>query len=287
VQFSSGEIFNKKRFDKILMFQFSLSWKTLQKKSLNHLKNLNLRPVTVLKPLCGFDENLSTNLETFFNLDYPKYEIVFCVENRKDPAIEIAQKLIQKYPQIDARLVIGGSNVGVNPKINNMNPAYESAKYDLIWISDDRMFVQVNTLLDLIDCLSQKDNIVMVNQLCYFFGNSLIDILNKTVFALSFNINMFAAQVIKFRKAMGGSCLFEKKIMDSIGGLKYFGNSLAEDAAMITKIYELGYEIAIGRLLVIQNSSEKGFATQFKRYLRWLRLTVRGNEGLFVALFFV
>lgn len=33
-------------------------------------------------------------------------------------------------------LFIGGSNVGVNPKINNMNPGYEAAKHEYIMISD-------------------------------------------------------------------------------------------------------------------------------------------------------
>lgn len=41
-----------------------------------------------------------------------------------------------KYPNVDAKLFIGGSIVGVNPKINNMHKAYEASKYEFILISD-------------------------------------------------------------------------------------------------------------------------------------------------------
>jgi ceramide glucosyltransferase len=46
------------------------------------------------------------------------------------------KRLIEKYPQIDAKLFISGAKVGVNPKINNMQPGYQAAKYELILISD-------------------------------------------------------------------------------------------------------------------------------------------------------
>lgn len=61
---------------------------------------------------------------------------MFCIEDETDPAIEVVNSLIEKYPKVAAHVFIGGSVVGVNPKINNMNRAYEASNYDLILISD-------------------------------------------------------------------------------------------------------------------------------------------------------
>lgn len=46
------------------------------------------------------------------------------------------KRLIEKYPHVEAKIFIGGSKVGVNPKINNMQPGYAAAKYEMILVSD-------------------------------------------------------------------------------------------------------------------------------------------------------
>ena len=46
------------------------------------------------------------------------------------------QSLLDKFPHVDARYFLGGEEVGVNPKVNNMQPAYRAAKYPLILVSD-------------------------------------------------------------------------------------------------------------------------------------------------------
>lgn len=93
-------------------------------------------PVSIIKPLCGVDPNLATNLETFFTMNYPRYELLFCVHTHDDPAVYIVNSLLAKFPHVDARLFTGGESVGVNPKVNNMMPAYRAAKYQLLLISD-------------------------------------------------------------------------------------------------------------------------------------------------------
>lgn len=67
----------------------------------------NFPGVTILKPLKGVDANLHENLETYFHIDYPCYELLFCVQEENDPAVDLVQNLISKYPLVDAKLYSG------------------------------------------------------------------------------------------------------------------------------------------------------------------------------------
>uniref|UniRef100_A0A2S2QFE8 Ceramide glucosyltransferase n=1 Tax=Sipha flava TaxID=143950 RepID=A0A2S2QFE8_9HEMI len=102
--------------------------------------------VSILKPLVGVDPNLFVNLSSYFQMEYPMYEVLICVVDPNDPAAMVANRLLDMYPSVDARLFLGGSQVGVNPKINNVHAAYQAAKYSLILISDSSI-KSINTLI--------------------------------------------------------------------------------------------------------------------------------------------
>ena len=42
-------------------------------------------PISVLKPLAGVDEGLEDNLRSFFEQEYPDFEILFAVRSRSRP----------------------------------------------------------------------------------------------------------------------------------------------------------------------------------------------------------
>ena len=63
--------------------------------------------VSILRPLKGLDANLYENLESTFTQEYPKYEILMCVADAQDPALRVARDLLFKYPQVNARVVVG------------------------------------------------------------------------------------------------------------------------------------------------------------------------------------
>lgn len=138
----------------MLLMTFSGAWVTFRRFRLKasippSCSDPTLLPsVSILRPLCGIDPNLANNLESAFLQEWPldRLEILLCVANPKDPAIQIAEKVIAKYPLVNARLLIGEEKVGVNPKINNLMRAYRTARSDLLWILDSNILIQPTTL---------------------------------------------------------------------------------------------------------------------------------------------
>ncbi|KAJ5776979.1 hypothetical protein N7520_000225 [Penicillium odoratum] len=111
--------------------------------------------VTAIRPVKGLEPHLYDCLAATFRQDYPrdKLTICLCVSTRDDPAYPVLCKLVEDFPDADARVFVeeedpllrrDGSNVytlGPNPKIRNMSRAYREAKGDIIWIIDCNVWV--------------------------------------------------------------------------------------------------------------------------------------------------
>src|SRR5437016_14116121 len=67
-----------------------------------------LPPVTLLKPLHGMEPQLRRDLESFFQQDYPEFEIVVGVRHASDPALGVVRELQARYPRVPVRVVLSG-----------------------------------------------------------------------------------------------------------------------------------------------------------------------------------
>ena len=54
-------------------------------------------PVSLVRPLCGLDNYAADTLRSTFDLDYPRYEILFCVASAKDPVVPLVEGLIAEH----------------------------------------------------------------------------------------------------------------------------------------------------------------------------------------------
>ena len=65
--------------------------------------------VTIIRPLCGLDNNLYNALEAAMKLDYPKYQVLFALQDEEDEALPVVRMIMDKYPNVDAKVIIGES----------------------------------------------------------------------------------------------------------------------------------------------------------------------------------
>lgn len=232
--------------------------------------------VSIIKPLKGYEPYLEANIRTFFEHHYPKtrYEVLFCVSDPEDPANDIVKRLIKEYPDINARLFNSGeSEVGANPKINNMMPAYKAAKYELILISDSGVRMRARTMQNVV--LSMGKNSGLVHQVPYVcdrpeFGFSAA--VEKIYFAGSHARAYFLFDALGVTCATGMSELIRKSALEECGGMENFGNYLAEDFFFAEAIVKKGYNTKIASELCWQNQGTCELSIFRKRLSRWQKL---------------
>lgn len=116
--------------------------------SISPQEALELPFVSILRPVKGLDSFLRTAITSTCLLNYPKskYELIISVASPHDPAIPVINEVFSKYPDVDARLLIGEEDVGPNPKIRNMSRSYREAKGDILWVLDSNIWVVPGTL---------------------------------------------------------------------------------------------------------------------------------------------
>lgn len=67
--------------------------------------------VTIIRPLCGLDNNMYNTLESVMVLDYPKYEVIFALQDENDEALPVVNMVMGKHPKVPASVIISSSAV--------------------------------------------------------------------------------------------------------------------------------------------------------------------------------
>jgi len=244
-------------------------------------------PVSILKPLQGISPELKGNLATFCNLDYPEYELIFCVEKKDDPALQAVAELQADYPQAKIKISAEDPQQGYNPKVRNLLRGMSHASYDLILISDADVQVDKNYLRNLVSFI-QDPSVGIVTNLIRGKGNdslgSVLENLNLNFFLVGGTC--FLYHFFRYAAVTGKSVLMKRKDLEKIGGFSSVENFLAEDQILEKKFKRLGRKIILCHLPIDSNTSRRTFSRFFNRNVRWSQMRVQlGGIGYLSELF--
>ncbi len=244
----------------------------------------NFPPISVLKPLKGIDDNLYDNLDSFCRQSYPAYEVIFSLQDHNDPAYKLACKIKEKYPDREIRIVIEPYTRGMNPKVNNLIPAYQASRYDIILISDSNVLVGPDYLRSIGRHLSDP-SVGLVTNLIRGTGARTLGSLFENLHLNSFIVGSvcFLDRYLRMPCVIGKSMLMRKKDLEAIGGLESVKNVLAEDFIIGREVHRSGKRVVVSGYLINNVNQYWGLSRFLNRHTRWAKLRWKIGGARYVS----
>jgi ceramide glucosyltransferase len=81
----------------------------------------------------------------------------------------------------------------------------------------------------------------------------------------------------------GMSCLIRKECIDRVGGLRAFGDYIAEDYYLAYEVAKQGWKLRVAPTPAQQNSGEYSVTTWIDRMVRWCKLRMRLSPLAYLA----
>ncbi|HWE48752.1 MAG TPA: glycosyltransferase [Bryobacteraceae bacterium] len=228
-------------------------------------------PVSILKPFRGIDPDAYENLASFCVLDYPEYEMVFCIDPDDDYIQSVIGRLIADFPRCRIRVLYGSGRVATNDKVAKLARLVNEAAHEVVVISDSDVRVRPDYLrhvvaplrdpkVGAVTCLyvpieikTFTDHLQSVGMMSDFYAGVLID---------------WQLEGMKF--ALGPTIATTRARLNGFGGYPVLENRPADDLLVGRLIDEQGYQVLLIRYAIDTVCDYGSMRELLHKRLRWI-----------------
>jgi ceramide glucosyltransferase len=234
--------------------------------------------ISILKPLAGLDLDLESNLRTFFEQDYPSFEILFALKHSNDPAAAVVEKLQREYSHVPSQLLITGEPPYPNAKVFSLDRMMAVAANDLLVMSDSDIRVTPTLLRTVAAEFQDKGLGVSTCPYRAVAGASFWSRLEAIGMNTDFLAGVLVARMLAGMEfAVGPTIVARKKVLESIGGFDRLKDYLAEDFVMGKFAAEGGHGVALSSYVIEHHIGSSDWRENAAHRLRWTRSTRRSR----------
>jgi ceramide glucosyltransferase len=240
--------------------------------------------LSVLKPLHGMEPGLERNIESFFEQDYPEFELLFCARQESDEGLQLARRVGMRHPQVNARYVTCGEPTAKfhNAKVYSLAKLDSVAKHQLFVTSDADVRVTRDYLRRMVQNL--KDPQIGLAS-CVYLGttdrgakagfSSQLDAVGKSVEMTS---GVLVADMLEGTKfALGASMALRKESFQKAGGFEELGQFYADDFVLGNRLAVQGVGVRMATHVIRLMVQDTPFGLSFRNQLRWMQSTRRSR----------
>jgi ceramide glucosyltransferase len=228
-------------------------------------------PISLVRPLCGIDNYGADTLRSTFALDYPRYEIVFCVACANDPVVPLVEALMAEHAGMTAKLLCGDERIGSNPKLNNVLKGWRAAAHDWIVIADSNVLMPSDYIQRLFASWRADTGLVAsppVGCMPQGFWAGI-----ECMFLNTYQARwQYFADALGCGFAQGKTMLWRRADLERAGGIRALASEVAEDAAATKVVRAAGLKVRLVDAPFEQPLGYRSAKDVWNRQLRWARL---------------
>lgn len=207
-------------------------------------------PVSILKPICGFDDQTYANLASFCRQDYPKYQIIFGVQESHDSSMEVVKQIMRDFPKVDIQLIVNDRTLGTNRKVNNLASALARADYEVLLLADSDVRVGPDYLQQVVQPL-RNPQVGVITCLYRSITQGWVTTLESLSTSTEFHPGVLVSDQLEGTKfAMGQTIVIRRSILEEIGGFKAIANYLADDFQLGHLPSQAGHRVVLSSYVV-------------------------------------
>ena len=227
--------------------------------------------VSIVRPLCGIEAFSGETLRAGFALDYPDYELIFCVADPADPIIALVETVMAEHPARPARIILGDVRISDNPKLNNCVKGWEAARHDWVVLADSNVLMPADYVQRMFAAWRADTGLVCSTPV----GSRPHGFWAEVECAFLNNLQarwQYVGEAIGLGFAQGKSLLWHKPFLEARGGIRALAAEIAEDAAATKLVRAAGLHVHLVDAPFEQPLGPRSFREIWTRQFRWARL---------------
>ena len=231
-------------------------------------------PVTLLKPVHGAEPRLRENLESFFQQDYPDFEIIFGARSLDNDALKTVNELRAKYPEVKSSVVVSGEPQWHNAKVFSLDKMIASTTNSHFIITDSDILVERDFTRRVIAPLNDPK----VGCVTAMYEGVPAPEFWSVIEALGMSVEMPSGVMVAdmlegMRFALGAVMAVRRDSLKAIGGIQATSEYYSDDFVLGNLIANSGYEVVLSDVKVGHVLTSRSFLKTFGDQLRWMQST--------------
>jgi ceramide glucosyltransferase len=233
-----------------------------------------LPPVSVLKAVHGDEPDLEQNLASFYEQNYPDFEILFCARHGSDAGLATAGRVAARYPHVKTHILTCGEPPWPNARTFSLEIMRREARYPILVAADSDVRVCPNYLASMVEPL-RNPHVGMVT--CLYRGvtrRGLWARLEAMGMSVEMTSGVLVADMLEgMHFALGPSMAIRQSTVGKIGGFEKVAQYYADDFVLGNWTAAAGETVVLSSYIVEHHVLNSSFASSIAHQQGWAMST--------------